>query len=65
MQSQPMHADAKNADEVCPLPESAEAQIADGLKRLYGQMLAEPMPDKFAGLLKQLAESDRKREEGS
>jgi hypothetical protein len=39
---------------------TAETQIATGLKRLYGQMLAEPMPDKFAGLLDQLAKSEQK-----
>lgn len=42
------------------LSPTAETEIATGLKRLYGQMLAEPMPDKFAGLLDQLAKSERK-----
>lgn len=50
-------------DNSIPLPATAEAEIATGLKRLYGQMLAEPMPDKFAGLLEQLAKADRKPEQ--
>lgn len=41
------------------LPAAAEQQIAANLRRLYGEMLAEPIPDKFAGLLDQLAKSER------
>ncbi len=44
------------------LPKTAEAEIAAELKRLYGQMLAEPMPDRFTGLLDQLAKAERKPE---
>ncbi len=43
------------------LSPTAETQIATGLKRLYGQMLAEPMPDKFTGLLEQLAKSEQEQ----
>jgi hypothetical protein len=50
-------------DTVQPLPPTAETEIASGLKRLYGQMLAEPIPDKFAGLLEQLAKLDREPEQ--
>ncbi|OYW56847.1 MAG: hypothetical protein B7Y80_01830 [Hyphomicrobium sp. 32-62-53] len=50
-------------DTVQPLPSTAEMEIATGLKRLYGQMLAEPIPDKFAGLLEQLAKLDREPEQ--
>jgi hypothetical protein len=35
------------------------------LKRLYGQMLAEPMPDRFTGLLDQLSKAERKSERES
>lgn len=52
-------------DEAVALPKTAEAEIALGLKRLYGEMLAEPIPDKFAGLLEQLAKVDRKPEQPS
>ncbi len=45
------------------LPKTAEAEIASGLKRLYGEMLAEPIPDKFASLLAELAKVDRKPEQ--
>lgn len=41
------------------LPEIAEKQIAAELRKVYGQILAEPMPEKFAGLLDQLAKSER------
>jgi hypothetical protein len=61
-QLEPMQPETLNADEPSCLPEGAEAHIAVGLKRLYGQMLSEPMPDKFAGLLQQLAKADREPE---
>ena len=41
------------------LPAIAEKQIAAELRKVYGQILAEPMPEKFAGLLDQLAKSER------
>lgn len=44
-------------DEQSGLSKTVEAEIGSGLKRLYGQMLSEPMPEKFAGLLEQLAKS--------
>lgn len=49
-------------DDNTTLPPIAEAEIATGLKRLYGQMLAEPLPDRFSGLLEQLAKGDRNSE---
>jgi hypothetical protein len=50
------------SDDNTTLPPIAEAEIATGLKRLYGQMLAEPLPDRFSGLLEQLAKGDRNSE---
>jgi hypothetical protein len=61
---QSMQADPTINDEAV-LPKAAEAQIASGLKQLYGQMLAEPMPDRFAGLLQALAQSENKTERKS
>lgn len=57
-----MPSEVSNGEDYASLPKSAEAQIAVGLKRLYGQMLSEPMPEKFAGLLQQLAASGPKEE---
>jgi hypothetical protein len=54
--SKSMHAEPHTDEQSC-LPKTVEAEIGSGLKRLYGQMLSEPMPDKFAGLLEQLAKS--------
>jgi hypothetical protein len=47
------------------LTKTAEAEIASELKRLYGQMLAEPMPDRFTGLLDQLSKAERQSERES
>lgn len=60
-----MEADVENTIDTPALPKAAEAEIATELKRLYGQMLAEPMPDRFAGLLAQLSKAERKSERGS
>ena len=62
-QQEQVTADSSTTDNTIPLPMSAEAEIATGLKHLYGQMLAEPMPDKFAGLLAQLADLHAKPEQ--
>lgn len=62
-QSVPMTPGTSKIDNSIPLPKTAEAEIAKGLKHLYGQMLAEPMPEKFASLLDQLARLERKPEQ--
>jgi hypothetical protein len=62
-QQEQMTPETSNNDEPVTLPKTAEAEIAIGLKRLYGEMLAEPIPDKFAGLLEQLAKLDQKPEQ--
>lgn len=59
-----MHADS-NIDEELVLPKTAEKQIATGLKQLYGQMMAEPMPERFSKLLQALAQSESKSESKS
>lgn len=42
------------------LPPEAQGQIARQLRQVYGEMLAEPMPDKFAELLAKLSQSEGK-----
>lgn len=49
------------AEPECVLPPAAEQEIAANLRRLYGEMLAEPIPERFAGLLAELAKSERTR----
>ena len=41
------------------LPVELQGAIGKQLKRVYGQMLAEPMPDKFAQLLEALSKSEK------
>jgi hypothetical protein len=60
-----MEADVDAAIDPPVLTKAAEAEIATELKRLYGQMLAEPMPERFAGLLDQLSKAERKSERES
>lgn len=40
------------------LPQELKGAIGKQLKRVYGQMLAEPMPDKFSLLLETLSKSE-------
>ena len=42
------------------LPVQLQGAIGRQLKQVYGQLLAEPLPDKFALLLEQLGKSDTK-----
>lgn len=57
-----MQAETQQTDAPATLPTSAEGQIAASLKQLYGQMLGEPMPDRFATLLSELARAERNNE---
>ena len=43
------------------LPPEAQGQIGKQLRKLYGDMLSEPMPDKFAELLARLSKSETHR----
>ena len=45
-------------EQVVPLPPEAQGQIAKQLRQVYGQILSEPMPDKFAELLARLSKSE-------
>ncbi len=40
------------------LPLELQGAIGKQLKQVYGQMLAEPLPDKFTQLLNKLSKSD-------
>ncbi|MEZ5856437.1 MAG: NepR family anti-sigma factor [Hyphomicrobiaceae bacterium] len=42
-----------------PLPPEAQGRIGQKLRQVYGEMLSEPMPDKFSKLLEKLAKSER------
>lgn len=42
-----------------PLPTEAHGRIGRHLRKVYGDMLAEPMPAKFGKLLEELAKSER------
>lgn len=41
-----------------PLPTEAHGRIGRHLRKVYGELLAEPMPDKFGKLLDQLSKSE-------
>jgi len=56
-QTAAMQSESPPGDEACALPKSAEVRIASGLKQLYSEMLAEPMPDKFVTLLDRLSKA--------
>lgn len=42
-----------------PLPTEAHGRIGRHLRKVYGDILAEPMPAKFGKLLEKLAKSER------
>jgi hypothetical protein len=44
-----------------PLPTEAHGRIGRQLRKVYGEMLAEPMPDKFSKLLEELAKSEKSK----
>ncbi|MGL4395468.1 MAG: NepR family anti-sigma factor [Hyphomicrobium sp.] len=43
------------------LPREVQGQIGKQLRQVYGQMLAEPLPDKFGKLLAELAKTETKQ----
>lgn len=47
-------------DDHVVLPVEAQGRIGQHLRRVYGEILAEPLPDKFSKLLSELAKSERK-----
>jgi len=51
----------KSALSAPPLPTEAHGRIGRHLRKVYEDLLAEPMPDKFGKLLDQLAKSEEKK----
>lgn len=41
------------------LPREAQGRIGQHLRRVYGEILSEPLPDKFSQLLESLAKTER------
>jgi Anti-sigma factor NepR len=41
------------------LPPEVQGQIGKQLRQVYGQLLSEPLPDKFSKLLEQLGKPER------
>jgi len=41
------------------LPREAQGRIGQHLRRVYGEILSEPLPDKFSQLLDSLAKTER------
>jgi hypothetical protein len=41
------------------LPREAQGRIGQHLRRVYGEILSEPLPDKFSQLLDNLAKTER------
>ena len=52
----------RNGAERAVLPKEAHGRIGQQLRRIYGDMLAEPLPDKFSQLLDELSKSERKND---
>ena len=44
----------------CGLPTQIQGAIGKQLRQVYGQMLSEPLPDKFSDLLNALGQSGKK-----
>jgi hypothetical protein len=55
---QAVMAEATGVSSPVSLPVELQGAIGKQLKHVYGQMLAEPMPDKFAKLLESLSKSE-------
>lgn len=49
---------ANSREDAVILPPEAQGQIGKQLRKVYGEVLAEPMPDKFAELLARLSQSE-------
>lgn len=43
------------------LPPEVQGQIGKQLRQVYGQLLSEPLPDKFAKLLEHLGKPEREQ----
>jgi hypothetical protein len=49
----------KGQEEHFVLPREAQGRIGQHLRRVYGEILSEPLPDKFSQLLENLAKTER------
>ncbi|MCM5558811.1 NepR family anti-sigma factor [Pleomorphomonas sp. JP5] len=56
--------DKKETSERPTLEPPIQAHLGDQLKKLYGSILSEPIPEKLTMLLDQLEKSERKEREG-
>lgn len=54
----PASTEAKAANTENAMPRELQGAIGKQLKHVYGQMLAEPLPDKFNQLLASLSKSE-------
>lgn len=62
MDRNPVADETARAADAPPLPAEAQDRIGRHLQQIYGQLLSEPMPDKFAKLLSDLAKSETDKE---
>lgn len=56
--------DKKETSERPALEPPVQAHLGDQLKKLYGSILSEPIPEKLTLLLDQLEKAERKEREG-
>ena len=56
--------DKKETPERRALEPPIQAHLGDQLKKLYGSILSEPIPEKLTMLLDQLEKAERKEREG-
>ena len=56
--------DKKETPERPALEPPIQAHLGDQLKKLYGSILSEPIPEKLTMLLDQLEKAERKEREG-
>lgn len=57
-EEQPTAAETKSAGNETAMPRELQGAIGKQLKHVYGQLLAEPLPDKFTQLLASLSKSE-------
>jgi hypothetical protein len=54
--------DAHASNGSAALPREARGRIGRHLRQAYGQLLSEPLPDRFSKLLEELAKAERSQE---
>ena len=50
----------ENSASDASLPAAVQGKLGQKLREVYGQLLSEPLPDKFTVLLQELAKSEKK-----